>query len=150
MAYLNKVFLIGNLGNDPKIRDLPDGDIVASFSLATTHKYKSNGEAREQTDWHQVVVFKQLAAVARDYLKKGSSVHIEGRLRYRKWTDADGNARTATEIVVESLQMLGARQGNSQSSNSQGNSAPSSSPKAAQAQQPEPSSEQDFEDDIPF
>ena len=109
MASLNKVILIGHLGADPEVRSLPDGTPVASASLATTEtwKDKTTGEKREQTEWHRLALFRGLADIAGRFLKKGSPVYVEGRLRTRKWTDPAGTNRYTTEIVVNELLMLG-------------------------------------------
>lgn len=111
MASLNKVILIGHLGADPDIRYLPDGTPVASLRVATTEtwKDKSTGEKREQTEWHRLSLFRALADIAGRYLKKGSQVYVEGRLRTRKWTDQSGADRYTTEIVADEMQMLGKR-----------------------------------------
>ncbi|SAK73689.1 single-strand binding protein [Caballeronia pedi] len=111
MASVNKVILVGNLGADPETRYLPSGDAVASIRLATTDRYKdkASGEMKEQTEWHRVSFFGRLAEIVNEYLKKGSSVYIEGRIRTRKWTDQAGQERYSTEIVADQLQMLGGR-----------------------------------------
>lgn len=111
MASVNKVILVGNLGADPEIRALPNGDPVANIRLATAERYKdkSSGEMKEITEWHRVVFFNRLAEVVRDYLKKGSSVYIEGRIRTRKWQDQSGQDRYSTEIMGDQMQMLGSR-----------------------------------------
>ncbi|NRF71382.1 single-stranded DNA-binding protein [Aquincola sp. S2] len=111
MPSLNKVMLIGNLGRDPEVRYTPNGSTVCNFSIATTRawKNKESGERQEETEWHRIVLFDRLAEVAGEYLKKGRSVYIEGRLRTRKWTDKDGVERFTTEIYGEQLQMLGSR-----------------------------------------
>ena len=112
MASVNKVILIGNLGRDPEIRYLPSGDAVANFSIATTEKWKDkNGEMQEQTEWHRIAFFGRQAEIVGEYLRKGSSVYVEGRLQTRKWTDKDGNERYTTEIRGDRMQMLGARGG---------------------------------------
>ncbi|KMY86836.1 Single-stranded DNA-binding protein [Candidatus Paraburkholderia calva] len=113
MASVNKVILVGNLGADPETRSLPSGDAVANIRLATTDRYrdKASGEFKELTEWHRVAFFGRLAEVVRDYLKKGSSVYIEGRIRTRKWTDQSGQERYSTEIVADQMQMLGGRGG---------------------------------------
>ncbi len=109
MASLNKTTLIGNLGTDPEIRYMPDGTPTATISLATTDtwKDKASGERQEKTEWHRVVFFKGLAEVVGQYLKKGSQIYVEGKLRTRKWTDKDGIDRYTTEIVGREMQMLG-------------------------------------------
>ena len=113
MASVNKVILVGNLGADPETRYLPSGDAVSNIRLATTDRYKdkASGEMKEATEWHRVAFFGRLAEFAAEYLKKGSSVYIEGRIRTRKWTDQAGAERYSTEIVGEQMQMLGGRGG---------------------------------------
>lgn len=110
MAGLNKVLLIGNLGADPEIRHLPSGGVVANFSLATSESYKNkNGERVTQTEWHRVELWEGLAKIAEQYLKKGNTVFIEGKIRYENWQDQEGNSRTTTRIRGLSMQMLGGR-----------------------------------------
>jgi single-strand DNA-binding protein len=111
MASVNKVILVGNLGADPEIRYLPSGDAIANIRLATTDRYKdkASGEMKEATEWHRVAFFGRLAEIVGEYLKKGSAVYIEGRLRTRKWQGQDGQDRYSTEIVAEQMQMLGGR-----------------------------------------
>ncbi|MDR5812299.1 MULTISPECIES: single-stranded DNA-binding protein [unclassified Caballeronia] len=113
MASVNKVILVGNLGADPETRYLPSGDAVANIRLATTDRYKdkTSGEFKELTEWHRVAFFGRLAEIVNEYLKKGSSVYIEGRIRTRKWTDQAGQERYSTEIVADQMQMLGGRGG---------------------------------------
>jgi single-strand DNA-binding protein len=113
MASVNKVILVGNLGADPETRYLPGGDAVANIRLATTDRYKdkSSGEFKELTEWHRVAFFGRLAEIVNEYLKKGSSVYIEGRIRTRKWQDQSGQDRYSTEIVADQMQMLGGRGG---------------------------------------
>lgn len=113
MASVNKVILVGNLGADPEIRYLPSGDAIANIRLATTDRYKdkASGEMKEATEWHRVAFFGRLAEIVGEYLKKGSSVYIEGRLRTRKWQGQDGQERYSTEIVADQMQMLGSRGG---------------------------------------
>ncbi|WP_321794304.1 single-stranded DNA-binding protein [Caballeronia sp. J97] len=113
MASVNKVILVGNLGADPETRYLPSGDAVANIRLATTDRYKdkASGEFKELTEWHRVAFFGRLAEIVNEYLKKGSSVYIEGRIRTRKWTDQSGQERYSTEIVADQMQMLGGRGG---------------------------------------
>src|SRR6185312_3377513 len=105
--------LVGNLGADPEIRYLPSGDAIANIRLATTDRYKdkASGELKEATEWHRVAFFGRLAEIVGEYLKKGSSVYIEGRLRTRKWQGQDGQERYSTEIVADQMQMLGGRGG---------------------------------------
>jgi len=111
MASLNKVQLIGNCGKDPETRYMPSGDAVTNLSLATTDKYKDkqSGEQKESTEWHRVAFFGKLAEIAGQYLKKGSQCYIEGKLRTRKFTDANGIEKYSTEIVAESMKMLGGK-----------------------------------------
>ncbi|WP_338860273.1 single-stranded DNA-binding protein [Mycetohabitans rhizoxinica] len=113
MASVNKVILVGNLGADPETRYLPSGDAVTNIRLATTDRYKdkASGEFKELTEWHRVVFFGRLAEIAAEYLKKGSPVYVEGRIRTRKWQDQSGQDRYSTEIVADSMQLLGGRGG---------------------------------------
>ncbi len=113
---MNKAMIIGNLGNDPELRYTQNQTPVATFSVASTERWKdSDGNKQEHTEWHRVVVWKGLAEVCNEHLSKGSKVFIEGKLRTRKWEDQDGNIRYSTEIVVRDLEMLGGRQDNSES-----------------------------------
>ncbi|CAJ91552.1 Single-stranded DNA-binding protein [Cupriavidus necator] len=113
MASVNKVILVGNLGADPETRYLPSGDAVTNIRLATTDRYKDkqSGEMKEATEWHRVSFFGKIAEIAGQYLRKGSSVYIEGRIRTRKWQDQSGQDKYSTEIVADQMQMLGSRQG---------------------------------------
>ena len=112
MASLNKVLLIANLGKDPEVRYTASGTAVASFSLATSEKFKNKGgEWEERTEWHNVILWGRLAEIAREYLSKGKTVYIEGRLQTRKWQDKDGKDRFTTEIVGEKMQMLSRKDG---------------------------------------
>ena len=114
MAGVNKVILIGNLGKDPEVRYLDSGVAVANFSLATTENYKNKeGERISQTEWHNIVLWRGLAEVAEKWLKKGSSVYIEGKIRHRKWEDKEGNTRYTTEILGDNMTMLGKKDDNS-------------------------------------
>ncbi len=111
MASVNKVTLLGNVGKDPEIRYAPSGAAVCSVSIATTRKWKDkSGEKKEETDWHRVVFYERLAEIAGEYLKKGSPVYVEGRLKYGKYTDKDGVERYTTDIVVSEMQLLGGGQ----------------------------------------
>lgn len=157
---LNKVMLIGHLGQDPEVRYLPNGNAVAMLSLATsdTWKDKQTGEQKDRTEWHRVVIYGKLAEIAGEYLRKGSQVYIEGELRTRKWTDQSGQERYTTEVVVSmqgTMQMLGSRGngGNGQQQGSQGQpqqpagrSYSGTPPKQHPANEPP----MDFDDDIPF
>ncbi len=110
---INKVILVGNLGQDPETRYLPSGKAVTNLRIATSDSWKDKqtGEQKEQTEWHTVVMFERLAEIAAEYLRKGSQVYVEGRLRTRKWQDKEGRDRYTTEIVANEMQMLGARGG---------------------------------------
>ncbi len=120
MASVNKVILVGNLGRDPETRYLPSGDAVANISIATSEKWKDkSGETQEHTEWHRVAFFGKLAEIAGEYLKKGSSVYVEGRIRTRKWQDKEGQDKYSTEIVADRMQMLGGRGGGSGSGGSE-------------------------------
>lgn len=112
MASVNKVIIVGNLGRDPDMRTMPSGDAIANIAVATTHKFKDRGtgEQREATEWHRIHFFGRLAEIAGQYLAKGASVYVEGRLQTRKYTDKDGVEKHTTEIIAESMQMLGGRQ----------------------------------------
>ena len=119
MSGVNKVILIGNLGKDPEVRYLDNGVAVANLSLATSENYKNkDGEKVTQTEWHDIVLWRGLAEVAEKYLKKGSSVYIEGKLRTNKWVDKDENTRYKTEVLADKLTMLGRSQNQDQSSES--------------------------------
>ena len=113
MASVNKVIIVGNLGADPETRYMPSGDAVTNIRVATTDRYKdkASGEMKEATEWHRIAFFGRLAEIAGEYLKKGSPVYIEGRLRTRKWTDKENIERYTTEIVADSMQLLGSRGG---------------------------------------
>ena len=161
MASINKVILVGNLGADPETRYTPNGDQVTNIRLATTDKWKdkASGEQREATEWHRVVFYRRLAEIAGQYLKKGSQVYLEGRLKTRKWTGQDGQEKYTTEIEATELQMLGRREGGGAPEyerSAAGNSGGGSSrpaPAASKSQAPASSSGGnfgDFEDDIPF
>ena len=151
MAAVNKVILVGNLGADPEVRYMTNGDAVANIRLATTESWKdkASGEKREMTEWHRVVFYRRLAEIVGQYLKKGSSVYVEGRIRTRKWQDKEGQERYTTEIEAEEMKMLGSRQG--QGEPSYGGDAPAPSyggaKPAAAAKKP---SFEDMDDDIPF
>ncbi len=107
MASLNKVMLIGNLGRDPEVRYLPSGEAVANFSIATTETWKDKaGQRQEKTEWHRIVLYRRLAEIAGEYLKKGSQVYIEGRIETKKWQDKDGQERQNIEIVGSEMKML--------------------------------------------
>jgi single-strand DNA-binding protein len=113
MASVNKVIIVGNLGRDPEIRYMPSGDAIANIAVATSYRSKdrNTGEQKEQTEWHRISFFGRLAEIVGQYLKKGSSVYVEGRLQTRKYTDKDGVEKYATDIIAENMQMLGGRSG---------------------------------------
>jgi single-strand DNA-binding protein len=148
MASVNKVILIGNLGADPETRYLPNGDAVTNIRIATTEAWKDkSGEKQEHTEWHRIAFFGKQAEIAGEYLKKGSPVYVEGRIRTRKWQDKDGQDRYSTEIVADRMQLLGSRGG--------GADTIAREPAAAAAAQTKPAPRRDdpfkgVEDDIPF
>ena len=113
MASVNKVILVGNLGADPETRYMPNGDPITNIRLATTFRWKdkASGENKEETEWHRIVFRARLAEIAGEYLKKGSPVYVEGRIRTRKWQDKDGQDRYTTEIMADNMQLLGSRGG---------------------------------------
>jgi single-strand DNA-binding protein len=155
MPSVNKVILLGNLGRDPELRFMPNGDAVCNFSIATTDSWKDKaGEKQERTEWHNIVMYRKLAEIAGEYLKKGSSIYIEGRLQTRKWQTKEGQDRYTTEVIADSMQMLGGRSGASQGDRSSDeNLSQASSPVKNQANtsnESSPTSFDEFEDDIPF
>lgn len=121
MASINQVILIGNLGADPELRTMPNGEAVANIRLATTESWKdkATGEKKDLTEWHRVVFYRKLAEIVGQYLKKGSAVYVEGRIRTRKWQDKDGQERYTTEIEANEMQMLGGRQSAAPEANSE-------------------------------
>jgi single-strand DNA-binding protein len=135
MASINKVILIGNTGRDPEVRYMPNGEAVCNFSIATTDSWKDkSGAKQERTEWHNIVMYRKLAEIAGEYLKKGAPVYVEGRLQTRKWQTKEGQDRYSTEIIADTMQMLGSRQ-------------------SGESHQQEPSNQNppaDFEDDINF
>lgn len=145
MASINKVILVGNLGADPETRYMPNGDAVANIRLATTESWKDkdSGEKKEITEWHRVVFYRKLAEIVGQYLKKGSSVYVEGRIRTRKWQDKEGQERYTTEIEANEMQMLGGKPA--------GDSAQSQQkPQQRNAQGAQGGGMADMDDDIPF
>ncbi len=157
MASVNKVIIVGNLGRDPETRYMPSGDAMTNIAVATTDKWKdkATGEQKEATEWHRVAFFGKLAEIAGQYLKKGSQVYVEGKLRTRKWTDKDGIEKYSTEIIADTMQMLGSRQGMGGGSaamedSGYGGGAPSRAPATAGASAPAKRATTDFDDDIPF
>lgn len=138
MASVNKAILIGNLGADPELRYTPTGEAVASFSIATTERYKDrDGNNQEKTEWHNIVCWRRLAEIANEYLKKGSPVYIEGSIKTRSYDDKNGIKRYRTEIVVRSMQLLGQRGG--------GQAASAQAEPAGEPQMPATD-----DDDLPF
>lgn len=176
MASINKVIIIGNLGRDPEVRYTPSGAAVCNVSVATTRNWKdkNSGDKVEETEWHRVVFYDRLAEIAGEYLKKGRSVYVEGRLKTRKWQDKDGKDTYTTEIVAENMQLLGGREGGGggggggygggrDSGGDEGfsrepaeNSRPAARPAPAPASRPAPAPSKsstgfdDMDDDIPF
>ena len=141
MAGVNKVIIVGNLGQDPEIRYMPDGTAVANFSVATSDEWKDKqtGEKKERTEWHRIVVWRQLAEVCGKYLTKGRQVYVEGKLQTRSW-EKDGVTRYTTEIIASTVQFLGGRDGAGQGMRGQ----------MADQGYPEPPMANTQDDDIPF
>jgi single-strand DNA-binding protein len=155
MASVNKVILVGNLGRDPETKYMPDGAAITNVSIATSYQRtdKASGQKTEETEWHRVVFFSRLAEIAGEYLKKGSQIYVEGRLRTRKWQDKEGQDRYTTEIVAESMQMLGSRAGAGEPRAEPRGESPGQKPaeaKAGAAPAKKPGKFDDMEDDIPF
>ena len=171
MASVNKVILIGNLGRDPEVRYTPSGAAVCNVTVATsrTWKNKDSGEKMEETEWHRVIFYDRLAEIAGEYLKKGRSIYVEGRLKTRKWTDKDGVEKYTTEVIAQEMNMLGGREGGgggggsaedeggggySERSAPAQRSAPASRPAAHAAAKPAPQKSatgfDNMDDDIPF
>ena len=120
MASVNKVTIIGNLGKDPELKFMPNGDAVCNFSVATTDTWKDKaGEKQERTEWHNIVMYRKVAEIAGEYLKQGSSVYLEGRLQTRKWQTKEGQDRYTTEVVADSMQMLGKKSEGEQTNSKQ-------------------------------
>ncbi len=164
MAGVNKVIIVGNLGNNPDMRTMPNGDAVANISVATSESWtdRNTGERREVTEWHRIVFFRRQAEVAGEYLRKGSKVYVEGRLKTRKWQDQNGQDRYTTEIMGDVLQMLDSRGSQSEGyapapqtnysapqNNNYGSAASKPAPAQVAPSQPTPAMD-NFDDDIPF
>jgi len=173
MASVNKVIIVGNLGRDPETRYMPNGEAVTNIAVATTESWKdkNTGEKKELTEWHRITFYRKLAEIAGQYLKKGSQIYVEGRLQTRKWQDKEGVERYTTEIIADTMQMLGSRQGGGgggmdegsygggggsygggaprQSAGGGGGGGGSSAPRQQPAQRPAPNFS-DMDDDIPF
>ena len=150
MAGINKVIIVGNLGNAPEIRTMPNGEQVANITVATSESWtdKNTGERREVTEWHRIVLYRRLAEIAGQYLRKGSQVYVEGRLKTRKWQDNNGQDRYTTEIQGDNLQMLGGR--NQDAAQNQPPKQQDKQQKAqSKPQQSEPPMDA-FDDNIPF
>ena len=168
MAGVNKVIIVGHLGNDPEIRTMPNGDAVANISVATSESWndRNTGERREVTEWHRIVFYRRQAEICGEYLRKGSQVYVEGRLKTRKWQDQNGQDRYTTEIQGDVMQMLGGRNQNAGGFSNDMGAAPQPSYQARQTntggnyqssrpapQQAAPQAEppmDGFDDDIPF
>jgi single-strand DNA-binding protein len=154
---INKVIIVGNLGQDPETRYMPSGSAVTNCTVATNESWKDKqtGEQKDRTEWHRVAMFNRLAEIAAEYLRKGSQVYIEGKLRTRKWQDKDGHDRYTTEIIADEMQMLGGRGdgGGGNFGGSRGGSNPSqggSKPSQGGGNAPPQPGPDDFDDDIPF
>jgi single-strand DNA-binding protein len=149
MASVNKVIIVGNLGADPETRYMPSGEAVTNVRVATTDRWKDkgSGEMKEATEWHRIAFFGRLAEISGEYLKKGSQIYVEGKLRTRKWQDKDGNDRYSTEIIGDTMQMLGRREGGGEP-----RAEPAGAGRAeARAPAKKPAGKfDDMEDDIPF
>lgn len=147
---INKVILIGNLGQDPDTRYMPSGGAVTNLRIATNESWKDKqtGEQKDRTEWHSVAMFGRLAEIAAEYLRKGSQVYVEGRLQTRKWQDRDGNDRYTTEIVANEMQMLGGRGGGGGAAPYSGGGSSSNQPPSGGGSSAPPAD--DFDDDIPF
>src|SRR5471030_872163 len=140
MASVNKVILIGNLGRDPETRYMPEGGAVTNVTIATSSQWKdkTTGDKKEETEWHRVVFFNRLAEIAGEYLKKGSPIYVEGRLKTRKWTDKEGQERYTTEIVADEMKMLGSRGDGGGSREAPPAREPSSAPRASESKARKP------------
>src|SRR5690242_16445097 len=160
MASVNKVIIIGNLGRDPEVRYTPNGSAVCNVGIATTRtwKAKDSGDKVEETEWHRVVFYDRLAEIAGEYLKKGRSVYVEGRLKTRKWQDKDGAEKYTTEIIAEEMKMLGGREGMGAGGEDGGGGGYAERPQPASrpaAPRPAPAAKSstgfdNMDDDIPF
>ena len=148
MSSVNKVIIVGNIGRDPETRVLPSGDALTNISVATSDRYKdkATGEMKETTEWHRITFFGKLAEIAGQYLRKGSQVYVEGKLRTRKYTDQAGVEKYSTEIVADSMQMLGGKMGETGG----GSSGPSYSKERPEISNNASSSLGQMDDDIPF
>ncbi|MBX7147651.1 single-stranded DNA-binding protein [bacterium] len=148
MASVNKVIIIGNLGQDPEVRFTPGGAAVATLNVATNERWNDkNGQAQERTEWHRIVVWGRLAELCKEYLSKGRPVYVEGRLQTRKWQDKSGQDRFTTEIVAQAIQFLGARGGGEGFGGGGGDHGSSSGSSGSSSNEPPPFGS---EDDVPF
>jgi single-strand DNA-binding protein len=149
---VNKVTLIGNLGNDPEVKYGKNGNAIANISLATAESWrdKDSGEQQERTEWHRVVFFGRLAEIVSEYLHKGSQVYVEGRLQTNKWQDKEGNDRYTTQIVANEMQMLGGRGGSTNNQEPAVEKSTDASSEQNKQSSPNQSSTDDFDEDIPF
>lgn len=161
MASVNKVILIGNLGRDPEVRYTANGAAICNVTLATSRQWKdkTSGDRQEETEWHRIVFYDRLAEIAGEYLKKGKSIYVEGRLKTRKWTDKDGVEKYTTEVIAQEMTMLGNREGGGGGGMGGGmgdeGSAPQRSAPAPKPQASKPATKSntgfdDMDDDIPF
>jgi len=141
MASVNKVILVGNLGQDPSVKFMPNGEAVCNFSIATTDSWKDKaGAKQERTEWHNIVMYRKLAEIAGEYLKKGAPVYLEGKLQTRKWQTKEGEDRYTTEVICDQMQMLGTKGASNNDSNANDKPAQNNAPKAQSS---------DFDDDLP-
>jgi single-strand DNA-binding protein len=154
---VNKVILVGNLGADPETRSMPSGMTVTNIRIATSESWKdkASGAQQERTEWHSIALFGRLGEIAAEYLRKGSQVFVEGKLRTRKWQDKQGNDRFTTEIIADNMQMLGGRAGAGAAGGGGTGSAERGAPAGAPPrddydQSPAPAGKEEFDDDIPF
>ena len=149
---VNKVIVVGNLGGDPETRYMPSGSAVTNMTVATNESWKDKqtGEQKERTEWHKVAMFGRLAEIAAEYLRKGSQVYVEGKLRTRKWQGQDGQDRYTTEIIADEMQMLGGRGGAGGGGSFGGGGEPGGSGQQGGGSAPPQPGPDDFDDDIPF
>jgi single-strand DNA-binding protein len=148
---VNKVILVGNLGNDPEVRYMPNGEAVANLSIATSESWKDKqGQLQEKTEWHKLTAYRKLAEIIGEYVKKGSRIYVEGKLQTRKWQDQQGNDRYTTEVIINEMQMLGGNEGGkTDNSKPAQQKAPQQAPQQS-APQPQKAPDFDFDDSIPF
>jgi single-strand DNA-binding protein len=148
---VNKVILVGNLGNDPEVRYMPNGDAVANLSIATSESWKDKqGQLQEKTEWHKLTAYRKLAEIIGEYVKKGSRLYVEGKLQTRKWQDQQGNDRYTTEVIISEMQMLGGNENKGTGSAPQQQKAPAQQQPQQKAPAPMKDPDFDFDDSIPF